>query len=309
MKIAVVGTGGVGGYFGGLLAHSGQDVTFLARGLHLEALRQGLQVKSIHGDFSVSPAKATGDLATIGPVDLALICVKDFQLEGVMPALQSVIGPQTVLLPLLNGVRAGAKLAERYGREQTMGGLCSVVSFVSEPGVIKQLSPFRTATFGEWDGRKSDRALAIYEAMVAAGIEATLTDDIEKAMWTKLIFITAYSGVGGVTRLPAGDIRACTETMAMLKAAVEEIEAVARAKEIRLDEDVVEKTMAFITGLPDDATASMQRDVQDGRFFELEALTGCVVRFGQELGVPTPVNEFIYGALRPQLIAIAKGEG
>jgi 2-dehydropantoate 2-reductase len=304
MKIAVVGTGGVGGYFGGLLAHSGQDVTFVARGAHLEALRQGLQVQSVHGDFSVSPAKATDQMATIGPVDLVLICVKDFQLEGIMPLLQPVIGPETVLLPLLNGVRAGAKLAERFGRQQTMGGLCRVVSFVAEPGVIKQLSPFRSVTFGEWDGRRSERAQRIYEAMAAADIDVTLTDDIEKAMWTKFIFITAYSGVGAVVRLPAGGLRACPETMEMLRSAVDEIVAVGRAKDVALDEDVAEKTMAFVEGLPDDATASMQRDVQDGRFFELEAMTGSLVRNGQLLDVPTPVNQFIYATLKPQLKAL-----
>ncbi len=305
MKIAVVGTGGVGGYFGGLLAHSGQDVTFVARGAHLEALlSRGLQVRSVHGDFSASPVKATANLATIGPVELALICVKDFQLEGIMPALPAVIGPETVVLPLLNGVRAGAKLAERFGSEQTMGGLCRVVSFVAEPGVIKQLSPFRSVTFGEWDGAKSERAQNIYRAMAAAGIDVTLTDDVEKAMWTKFIFITAYSGVGAVVRLPAGGLRACPETMEMLAAAVAEIVAVGRAKGVALDDDVAEKTMAFVEGLPDDATASMQRDVQDGRFFELEAMTGSLVRNGQLAGVPTPINQFIYAALKPQLKAL-----
>jgi 2-dehydropantoate 2-reductase len=304
MKIAVVGTGGVGGYFGGLLAHSGQDVTFFARGAHLEALRRGLRVESIHGNFTVSPAQATDNLATIGPVDLALICVKDYQLEGVSPLLHPLIGEETVLLPLLNGIRAGTKLVERFGPKQTMGGLCRVVSFIAEPGMIKQLSPFRSITFGEWDGQRSERAQRIYKAMANAGIEVTLTDDIQKAMWTKFIFITAYSGVGAVVRLPAGGIRACPETMEMLAAAIEEIVAVGRARGVKLDDDVAEKTMAFVHGLPDDATASMQRDVQDGRFFELEAMTGCLVRYGLETEIPTPVNQFIYATLKPQLLAI-----
>lgn len=304
MKIAVVGTGGVGGYFGGLLAHSGQDVTFFARGAHIQALRKGLQVKSIHGDFTVSPTQVTDNLATIGTVDLALICVKDYQLEGVTPLLHPLIGDQTVLLPLLNGVRAATKLVERFGHEQTMGGLCRVVAFVDEPGVIRQLSPFRSITFGEWDGQRSVRAQRIYKAMSKASIDVMLTDDIEKAMWTKFIFITAYSGVGSVARLPAGGIRACPETMEMLAAAIEEIEAVGRARGVELDANVAEKTMAFVSGLPDDATASMQRDVQDGRFFELEAMTGCLVRYGLETGVPTPVNQFIYATLKPQLLAL-----
>jgi len=304
MKIAVVGTGGVGGYFGGLLAHSGQDVTFFARGAHLHALRQGLQVKSIHGDFTVSPVQVTDNLATIGPVDLALICVKDYQLEGVTPLLNPIVGDETVLLPLLNGVRAATKLVERFGDKQTMGGLCRVVAFIAEPGMIRQLSPFRSITFGEWDGQRSTRAQRIYKALADAGIEVTLTDDIQKAMWTKFIFITAYSGVGSVVRLPAGGIRACPETMEMLSTAIEEIEAVGRARGVDLDDDVTKKTMAFVNGLPDDATASMQRDVQDGRFFELEAMTGSLVRYGLETGVPTPVNQFIYATLKPQLLAL-----
>ncbi len=304
MKIAVVGTGGVGGYFGGLLARSGQDVTFFARGAHLNAIQQGLQVKSIHGDFTVSPTQATDDLTKVGPVDLVLVCVKDYQLDDILPSLPALIGQKTVLLPLLNGVRAAEHLAEHFGRQRTMGGLCRIVSFKAAPGVIKQLSPFRSITFGEWNGQISARAQAIYEVMAVAEIEVELTDDICKAMWTKFLFITAYSGVGSVARLPAAGLRACPETMAMLRAAMEEIEAVARAKSVALDDDVVRKTLAFVEGLPDDATASMQRDVQDGHMFELEAMTGSLVRYGLEENVPTPINQFIYASLKPQLLMI-----
>jgi 2-dehydropantoate 2-reductase len=177
------------------LAESGQAVTFLARGDHLKAIQQGLQVKSVHGDFALAPANATDDLSSVGPVDLALICVKDYQLINIMPSLPAIISDDTVILPLLNGVRAAMLLAEAFGRQQTMGGLCRIVSFVAAPGVIEQRSPFRSTTFGEWNGERSARAQIIYDVMMAADIDVTLVYDIQKAMWTKFIFISAYSGV------------------------------------------------------------------------------------------------------------------
>lgn len=309
MKIAVVGTGGIGGYFGGRLAHSGQDVTFIARGAHLQAIRvNGLRVESIHGDFAISPARATNNMAEIGPVDLALVCVKDYQLADLIPAMKPLVGADTAVLPLLNGIRAAGKLAEAFGRERVLGGLCSVVSFVAAPGVIRQTSQFHRVAFGEWDGQLTARVKAIDAAFAASGVENVLAEDILKEMWTKFIFITAYSGVASVVRLPAAGLQASVETMTLLREVMGEIEAVGRAKGVALDEDVVEKTMAFVQALPAAATSSMQRDVQAGRMFELEALTGSVIRYGQETGTPTPVNAFLYAVLKPQLLHVQRRE-
>jgi 2-dehydropantoate 2-reductase len=304
MKIAVVGTGGVGGYFGGKLAHSGQDVTFVARGPHLAAIRaNGLWVESVHGSFTIAPAQATDDMAEIGPVDLALVCVKDFQLDALIPAMRPLVGADTAVLPLLNGIRAAEQLNEAFGRERVLGGLCAVVAFIEAPGVIRQASSFHRVAFGEWDGQATRRARAIADAFEASGVETALSDNVLKEMWTKFIFITAYAGVTSAMQLPAGNLHACAETMTLLREAMAEIEAVGRARGVALDADVVDKTMAFAEGLPPEATSSMQRDVAAGRLFELEALTGSVVRYGQDAGVPTPVNRVLYAILKPHLLS------
>ena len=309
MKIAIVGSGGVGGYFGGLLARSGQDVTFIARGDHLKAIKDtSLRVTSVHGDFLIKPAQATDDVSRISKVDLVLVCVKDYQLTDIMPAIKRLVGPQTAVIPLLNGVQAGRKLAEELGHQRTLGGVCRVVSYKSAPGIIDQRSSFRSITFGEWDGQKTTRAQEIYKAMKMAAIEVELTDDIHKAMWTKFLLITGFSGVASVIRLPIGWILSYPESKALMMQAMEEIFTVARARSVDLDEDIVQKSMAFIEGYPEDGTTSMQRDVVDGRMFELEALTGALKRFGEETGIPTPANNFIYAALKPhEILATIKG--
>jgi 2-dehydropantoate 2-reductase len=272
----------------------------LARGAHLDAIRErGLQVKSIHGDFLIEAVKATDDSSTIGLAELVLVCVKDYQLDHVLPDMKQVVGQGTAVIPLLNGVRATERLAEELGRDRVLGGLCRVVSFKTAPGMIEQVSAFRSITFGEFNNEKSQRALAILQVLEQAEIEVELADDIRKAMWTKFLFIAAYSGLASVVRLPAGRIRSCPETMAMMQQAMQEIEAVARTIGVNLDADIVQKSMTFFDGFPDDATASMQRDVQDGRMFELEAMTGSVIRYGAESGISTPVNDFIYAVLKP----------
>jgi 2-dehydropantoate 2-reductase len=300
MKIVVIGTGGVGGYFGGRLAEAGQEVTFVARGDHLAAMQAGgLLVHSVHGDFHVLPVKATDRMEGMGPAELVLVCVKDYQLEAALPGIGHLVGSDTTVLPLMNGIRAAERLVAAFGRRQVLGGLCRVVSNIAEPGVVKQSSPFQSITFGEWDGRTTPRSQAILSILQKAGLTAELSADITAAMWTKFLFITAYSGLASVVRLPAGAIRSCPETMALLESCMSEIEAVARARGVALESDMVVKAMAFVQAMPDDTTASMQRDVAAGHPFELEAMTGSVVRFGREASVPTPANSFIYAALKP----------
>jgi 2-dehydropantoate 2-reductase len=310
MRIVIVGTGGVGGYFGGLLAHSGQDVVFVARGEHLAAInRKGLRLSSIDGDYVIDPVQATDNMSEIGPSDLVVVCIKDYQLDGVLDGLETLMDDGTTILPLLNGVQAAEKLTQAFGIDRVLGGLCKVVSFVVEPGVIKQASPFRSITFGEWDGQETDRSRAIQETLTGAGIDAELSKDIRKAMWTKFLFITAFSGVASVVRLTAGDLRVCDETLDMLRFAMEEIEAVAWALGIELDREIIKMTMAFVEGLPAETTPSMQRDVMGGRLFELEAMTGSLIRHARDSGIDTPVNDFLYAALKPQLIRAQKGMG
>jgi len=220
-----------------------------------------------------------------------------------------VVGTDAAVIPLLNGVRSARRLSEEVGCEYSLGGVCRVVSFKAAPGVIDQSSSFRSISFGEWNGRMTTRAQAINEVMQKAEIDVEVSIDIRKTMWTKFLFITAYSGVASIVRLPIGQIRLYPETMVLMQRAMEEIEAVARIKGVNLDEDIVKMSMAFIEGLPDDGTASMQRDVRDGRMFELEAMTGSVKQYGKETGVPTPVNNFIYAALKPlEMLARTKGK-
>lgn len=300
MRIAIMGTGGVGGYFGGLLAKAGNDVTFIARGEHLAALRaHGLQVESVHGDFVIAPATATDTPAAIGPVDYVLFATKTHHFDQALDAMRPLVGPETVVLPLQNGIDAAERTAAALGRRHVIGGLCQVGSYIAAPGVIRQISQFRKIVAGELDGQITPRVQAIVTALQAAGATAEVTAEIHKALWTKFIFIAPFSGVGAVARVPAGEIMACPETRRLLENAMIEVEAVARARGIALDPGIVAKTMAFCDAMTPQQTASMQRDVMDGKPSELESMIGVMVRSGAELGVPVPTFCFFYGALRP----------
>ena len=301
MRIAIMGVGGVGGYFGGLLAQAGADVTFIARGEHLRAMREyGLRVESVHGDFTVAPVQATDDPAAIGPVDTVIFATKTYQLDAAAQAMRPLIGPGTTVLPLHNGVDAAERTATIVGHAHVLGGVCYVGSQILAAGVIMQISQFRRVVVGELDGPITPRVERIVAVLRRAGAAAEASDDIQKMRWTKFAFIAPFSGVGAVTRVPAGEIVACPEARALAAAAVAEVEAVARAKGVALDADITPKTVAFIDNLTPLQIASMQRDVLDGRPSELESMIGAVVRFGAELGVPTPAFGFFYAALLPQ---------
>jgi 2-dehydropantoate 2-reductase len=308
MRIAVVGTGGAGGYFGGLLAQSGEDVHFVARGEHLKAIQaNGLRVTSIHGDFHVNPAQATDDPKTIGPVDLVLFAVKTYHTQDAVKLLPPLLGPQTAILPLQNGVESTEMIAAAVGQEHALGGACWVASAVTAPGKIDQKSEFRRIVLGELSGQVSDRVAAITEALKRSGATAEASSEINKVRWTKFVFIASFSGMGSAARVPAGPLRGCPETRVMLEAAMGEIAALAAASGVRLDDDVVAKTMAFVDSMAPGTTASMQRDIFDGKPSELEAQNGFIARRGAELGVPVPVNTFLYHILLPQE-RVARGQ-
>ena len=301
MRIAVMGAGGVGGYFGGLLAHAGHDVTFIARGAHLRALQEhGLHVASVHGDFVIAPAQATDEPAAVGPVDAVLFATKTYQLEQAATAMRPLVGPKTTVLPLQNGIDATDRTIAVLGAGPVLGGLCYVGSMISAPGHIKQMSQFRRVIVGELAGGVSPRVDALVAALTGAGAQAEVTGDIHKALWTKFIFIAPFSAVSSVARVPAGQLMGCPETRALLEAAMLEVEAVARAADVALDAGVVAQTMAFCANMAPGQTASMQRDILDGKPSELESMIGVMVRLGAELGVPVPIFRFCYGALLPQ---------
>lgn len=301
MRIAILGAGGVGGYFGGRLAQAGHPVVFVARGAHLDAIRRdGLRVESLAGDFVVRPAEATDRTESVGQVDAVLVCVKSWQLPEAVVALRPLLGPQSFVVPLLNSVEAADQLASGVGGERVLGGLCRLVSYVAGPGRIRHAGLQPSIEFGERDRTSSKRTAALHAAFAsAAGLEAAVSGDIDAAVWEKFLFIAPFGGVGAVTRAAAGQFRQVPETRAMLKAAMEEVALLARARGVRLRADALERTLRFTDALPEDATASMQRDILEGRPSELEAQTGAVVRLGRAAGLPVPVNECIYRSLLP----------
>jgi len=296
----IMGTGGVGGYYGGLLAQQGNDVTFIARGAHLEAIRKnGLQVKSIFGDFTVNPAKATDTPAEVGPVDLILFCTKAYSTDEAAQTIKPAIGPQTAVLSLLNGVDAAERIGKVVGMEHVIGGATWLSSAVEAPGVIKQVSQFRRIVFGELDGSRSERIQSIYEVLNKIGVTVEVSENILKILWTKFVFISSASGFGSLTRLPMGEYRSIPETRAMIVGLMREVEAVAHAQEIDLDEDVVQKSLDFMDGAALHIKASMQLDVETGRRTELDSMVGVIGQKGHELNVPTPIADFIYASLLP----------
>jgi 2-dehydropantoate 2-reductase len=300
MRIAVAGAGGVGGYFGAKLAAAGEDVTFLARGRTLEALRtRGIRVDSINGDFSLERVNATDDASSIGPVDAVLVAVKAWQVGDLAPSLRPLLGPDTIVIPLENGIDAPEELAAALGREHVGGGLCGIVAFAVEPGHIRHAGAEPLVNFGELDNSRSDRCQRLRDAFERAGVKAEIPPDIHRSMWTKLVFITPISGVGAVSRVPVGVWRAIPETRAIAERAVREVIAVANARGVTLADNAVELTMARYDNLPPDSTASLQRDVIDGKPSELEAQLGAVSRMGAAANVPTPVHDTLYAALLP----------
>lgn len=300
MKILVMGTGGVGGYYGGLLAQQGQDVTFIARGAHLHAIRhEGLRVKSIHGDFHIQPANATDEPINVGPVDLILFCVKTYHTEEAAQAIRAAVGHNTVVMSLQNGVDAAERIGQVIGIEHVIGGATWISSAVESPGVIKQVSQFRRIVLGELAGGRSERVQSIYDVLAPTGITVEISGDIRKVLWTKFVFISAASSLGSLTRLPMGDYRAVPEARRLLTGIMQEVEALARAQGISLDPDVVQKTLEFIDNSGPHIKASMQLDVESGRRTELESMIGVIGRKGRELNVPTPTADFVYSALLP----------
>ncbi|MFQ5944669.1 MAG: 2-dehydropantoate 2-reductase [Anaerolineae bacterium] len=302
MRIAIFGTGGVGGYFGGLLAHAGHDVTFIARGAHLQAIREkGLEVRSVHGDFTVHPAQATARPSEVGLVDYVIVAVKHYHLAEAAPMVRHLVGPNTVVAPLLNGVDAHEYLIEVLGNEPVIGGLCALVSMIEAPGIIRQTSRLRRVELGELDGNQSERVERLIRAWSEGGVESIHSDSIHIALWNKLLFIASFGGVTALARANAGEILSTPQTRTLFIQAMREIEAVARSQGTSLPSDAVERGLGLAEAVAPEGTSSMQRDVAAGRPFELEAFSGKIVQLGEASGVETPVHRGIYSLLKPAL--------
>jgi 2-dehydropantoate 2-reductase len=308
MRFAIFGVGAVGGYFGGRLAQAGEDVTFIARGKHLQALRKkGLRVDSIGGDFLVSPVTATDDPAQIGAVDVVMVGVKTWQVPEVAESIRPLIGDNTLVLPLQNGVEAPAQLAEILGREHVCGGLAKIFSFIAGPGHIRHSGVDPYIAIGELDNQHTARIETLLHAFTHSGIKAEIPADITAALWAKFLFVASWGGLGAITRAPIGVIRSFAQTRRMLEGSMQEIYEVARALKINLEQTTVSSSMGFVDTLPPNGTTSMQRDIIGNRPSEIDSWSGAVVRFGRDAGVPVPINEFIYNSLLP-LELKARGE-
>jgi 2-dehydropantoate 2-reductase len=299
MKVAVFGTGGVGGYFGGRLALAGAEVHLIARGAHLEALRSsGLRVTSPKGDFEVD-LPATDDPSQIGPCDYVLFCVKSFDTEESAARLPELIGAQTAVISFQNGVDNEGKIAGVVGRDHVLGGAAYIFSGIAEPGVVAHTGGPARIVFGETNGSRSQRAELLLDMCTKAGIDADLSDEIDRVLWDKFAFICAQAGLTAAVRLPIGDVRSVAESWRAFKSIVEEVTAVAAAEGIELPDDTVSRHSGFAEQLEPTGYSSLYDDLTNGRRMELEALHGTVVRRALRHGISVPVSETIYATLRP----------
>ncbi|MCH7800536.1 MAG: 2-dehydropantoate 2-reductase [Chloroflexi bacterium] len=300
MKIAVMGAGGVGGYFGGLLARAGMDVTFIARGPHMEAInREGLTVESgLKGQFNVS-AKATNDTVSVGHVDLVIYTVKMYHNPEAIETVRPMVGPDTVVLTLQNGIDNGDQLSAAFGKEHVMVGMAVVQARIERPGVVAQLGHLGSVTFGEIDGGITPRGEKLLELFEEGDWSVELADNAMRALWRKFIYLTGAAGVNAATQITYGEMRTLHETRTLIINAWREIVDVARAKGADVGDDIIEWCESSLDSFAADGMTSLGNDFRAGRPVELEGLTGTVVRLGAEVGVPTPIHSTIYALLKP----------
>jgi 2-dehydropantoate 2-reductase len=301
MRIAIVGVGGVGGYFGAKLAHVGEEVILLARGEHLRAIREtGLRLESADGDVTVHPAHATDDPEAVGAVDVVLVAVKGWQMPESIATLRPLVGAETLVVPLLNGVEAPDQLAAALGREHVAAGLCGLFGSIAGPGHIRQILPQPYVTIGELDDSRTPRIERLHAALARTGARAAIAPNIRAALWEKLLMVEPLGAVGAVTRAPAGALRALTQTSALLDGTMREVFQVARGLGVAVAEEAIARARATVDSLPPQATASLQRDVIAGRPSELETQIGAVVRGARQANIAAPLHDFFYAVLLPQ---------
>ncbi len=310
MKIVIFGAGAVGGYFGARLVEAGVDeVVFIARGSHLEALRgSGLRLESIKGDVALPSVEATDDPSSVGAADAVLVGVKTWQVPNAAKAMRPMITDETLVVPLQNGVEATTELAIEIGPSRVLGGMCRMFASVPEPGLIRHSGNEPLLVVGELDNSRTERIERLHEALnVSPGFKAEIALDILITIWEKFLFVAPVGEVGALTRAPLGVVRSVPESRRMLEQAMGEIEALARARGVHLPDDAVANAMTYADASPEIAMSSMHRDLTEGRRSELEAQTGAVVRLGRESRVPTPLHETLYASLLPAELR-ARGE-
>lgn len=299
MKIAVMGSGGVGGFYGGRLAHAGYDVSFVARGAHLEAMREhGLRIENeTQGDIVIPRVKVTDRPETIGPVDLVLIAVKLWDTEAAAQAVKPIVGPNTAVLSLQNGVIKDDILRSVFGNKAVVGGVGYVATHIGRPGVIQQTGALQRVVIGEYDGRRSERIKTLHQALTRAGVQAEISDDIRRTLWEKYAFLVGLSGTTTTMRVPIGPIRENPQTRAFLYELIRETVAVGRAHGVNLPADYAERRLEFADTLPADMSSSMHYDLEHGNPLEVPWLSGGVVKLGKPVDVPTPMNRAVWDIL------------
>jgi 2-dehydropantoate 2-reductase len=294
MRIAIMGSGGVGGYFGARLAQAGCDVGFIARGAHLAALRErGLVLESKLGNVNLSKVCATDDPATLGPVDLVIISVKLWDTEASARAISPIVGPATTVLSLQNGVQKDDVLRRVLGDRPILGGICYISATIARPGVISHTGTVQKIVFGEYDGQRSERAEAFLEACRRAGIDVELSLEIRKAIWEKFVFLVGLSAATTAIRLPIGPIRNHPRTRRFLLDIMREVVAVGRAQGVALSPEYAEDLLAYCDGLPAEMASSMYHDLERGNRLEVDWLSGAVAQLGQTMGIPAPINRAV----------------
>ncbi len=299
MKVAVMGAGGMGGYFGAVLARNGHHVTFIARGPHLAGMRNhGLTVRSVHGDFDITPAAATDDPATIGPVDWILFAVKTYDTGEAAQAIRPMVGAGTAVVTFQNGVESHEQIGAAFGVENVLVAPAQIVSNVVAPGVIEQRSPFRIVTVGEAGGGLTSRVEWLVSELRRSGIEASASEDILKPLWHKFVFISSLAGLAALGRTASYELLQLPEARATLRAAMDEVYEVGTALGVRMDDDIVERQYQFCLKIGPGQKPSMLLDLEQGKRIEIDALSGAVVRLAALKGVSTPVHRTIYACLK-----------
>jgi len=303
MRIAVVGAGGVGGGFGAALARAGADVTFIARGAHLAAMKaRGLRIEGGRGDTHLVPTQATDDPRTVGPVDFVLFCVKLWDVESAGEHIKPLVGPNTAVIPLQNGIDAPERLLPILGPQAVMGGVAQISASIVEPGVVRQVGTFMRMLFGELDGSRSARGEALLEMCSKAGFDVVLSDQIVTELWMKFILLATNASLLALVRQPIGKVRDDPDLQQQWVAAYSEVIAVGKARGVKLPADALDRMLAFNTGAPPAMKPSMALDLERGNRIELPWLGGKVVELGRQLGVPTPSHSLMYAALKPYVM-------
>jgi 2-dehydropantoate 2-reductase len=295
MKIVMMGSGGVGGFFGGRILQAGCDVSFVARGKHLAAMREGgLTIENgPQGDIHLPKVQVTDDPSTLGPADLVILSVKLWDSEAAVRSIKPIVGPNTAVLSLQNGVTKDDILRREFGAAAVMGGVAYVATYVARPGVIHQTGTMQRIVIGEYDGRSSARAESLHQALLRAGVNAELSSDVRRSIWEKFVFLVGLSGATTTMRLPIGPIRENLQTRAFLFELMREAVAVGRAHRVALPEDFAENRLTFADSLPADMTSSMHHDLDAGNPLEVNWLSGAVVQLGRLVVVPTPANRAV----------------